>query len=263
MAAAFSPAVFSSAAILSAWLACRRLRQCHAGCQAATQQKAHQPSQQPVPAQYPGDSHLRARLPQRKHCFIQPICPITFVGNQSQLVCICRQSRPAAQKYGSAGEHAAPREPAAFVQFSLLYNILFRPPIPSARTLRYSLEMSEELLHTRWSDIPATQLNPLLTRQFVTGSQAMFARIELKKGCIVPRHQHPNEQISYLTQGALRFLIGEEGAMSLKRSSARAISWSFPAMFPTPPRLSKTPINFDIFAPPRQDWITGDDAYLR
>ncbi len=73
--------------------------------------------------------------------------------------------------------------------------------------------MSEELLHTRWSDIPATQLNPLLTRQFVHGSQSMFARIVLKKGCIVPRHQHPNEQISYLHQQerALRFLIGDEG----------------------------------------------------
>jgi quercetin dioxygenase-like cupin family protein len=122
--------------------------------------------------------------------------------------------------------------------------------------------MSEELLHTRWSDIPATQLNPLLTRQFVHGSQAMFARIELKKGCIVPRHQHANEQISYLTQGALRFLIGDEGNAIEKIVRAGDIL-ILPGNVPHSAEALEDTINFDIFAPPRQDWISGDDAYLR
>jgi quercetin dioxygenase-like cupin family protein len=152
--------------------------------------------------------------------------------------------------------------PTAFVQLPLLYNIPGSKTDAAEFALRYSLKMPEELVHTRWSDIPATQLNALLTRQFVTGSQSMFARIELKKGCVVPRHQHPNEQISYITQGALRFLLGEEGAVIEKIVRAEEIL-VIPGNVPHSAEALEDTIDFDIFAPPRQDWITGDDAYLR
>jgi quercetin dioxygenase-like cupin family protein len=122
--------------------------------------------------------------------------------------------------------------------------------------------MSDELLHTRWSDIPITQLNPLLTRQFVTGSQSMFARLELKKGCVVPRHQHPNEQISYITQGALRFVLGEEGA-TVEKIVREGEILVIPGNVPHSAAALEDTVDFDIFAPPRQDWLTGNDAYLR
>ena len=122
--------------------------------------------------------------------------------------------------------------------------------------------MSEELLHTRWSDIPATQLNPLLTRQFVTGSQAMFARIVLKKGCIVPRHQHPNEQIAYIEKGALLFVLGEEGS-TVEKIIREGEILVIPGNLPHSAEALEDTIDFDLFAPPRQDWISGDDAYLR
>lgn len=126
----------------------------------------------------------------------------------------------------------------------------------------YPFEMSEELLHTRWSDVPSTQLNPLLTRQYVTGSQSMFARLELKKGCIVPRHKHPNEQISYITQGALRFVLGEEGA-TVEKIIHEGEILVIPGNVPHSAEALEDTVDFDIFAPPRQDWLTSDDAYLR
>ena len=64
--------------------------------------------------------------------------------------------------------------------------------------------MSKATLYS-WDSIENEQLNPLLSRKFVTGDQSMFARVVLAKGCIVPRHSHPNEQITFITQGALRF----------------------------------------------------------
>jgi quercetin dioxygenase-like cupin family protein len=134
--------------------------------------------------------------------------------------------------------------------------------MPPTSWLRYSLRMAEELLHTRWTDVPSAQLNPLLTRQFVTGSQSMFARIELKKGCLIPRHQHPNEQISYITAGALRFLLGEEGAIVEKILREGEIL-IIPGNLPHSAEALEDTIDFDIFAPPRQDWIANDDAYLR
>jgi quercetin dioxygenase-like cupin family protein len=122
--------------------------------------------------------------------------------------------------------------------------------------------MAEEVLHTRWSDIPATQLNPLLTRQYVTGEQAMFARIVLRKGAIVPRHQHPNEQISYIEQGALRFVLGEDGSTVEKIVRAGEIL-VIPGNLAHSAEALEDTIDLDIFAPPREDWITGNDAYLR
>jgi quercetin dioxygenase-like cupin family protein len=122
--------------------------------------------------------------------------------------------------------------------------------------------MSTEALHTRWSDIAPEQLNPFLTRQFVTGEQAMIARITLKKGCFVPRHQHPNEQIAYIAEGALRFLLGDEGA-TVEKIIRTGDILVIPPNLPHSAEALEDTINFDIFAPPRQDWISGDDSYLR
>jgi quercetin dioxygenase-like cupin family protein len=122
--------------------------------------------------------------------------------------------------------------------------------------------MPETFTHTRWADIPPEPMNPLLNRQFVTGSSAMLARIELKKGCFVPRHSHHNEQIAFVESGSMRFLLGEEGheQEAIIRAGEVLV---IPAHLPHSAEALEDTIDFDIFAPPRHDWITGDDAYLR
>ncbi len=115
---------------------------------------------------------------------------------------------------------------------------------------------------TRWSDIPPESLNPLLTRQFVTGAQAMLARIDLKKGAVVPRHSHANEQISWITEGALRFTLGEPGAERQQVVRAGEVL-VIPGGLPHAAEALEDTVDFDIFAPPREDWIRRDDAYLR
>lgn len=122
--------------------------------------------------------------------------------------------------------------------------------------------MKQTPQHVAWKDVPSEALNPLLTRQFVYGEQAMISRIQLKKGCLVPRHSHANEQIAYLVHGALRFSLGEEGSVNdvvLRAGEVLVI----PGHIPHSAEALEDSLNFDIFAPPRQDWITGDDAYLR
>jgi quercetin dioxygenase-like cupin family protein len=122
--------------------------------------------------------------------------------------------------------------------------------------------MSTLTTHTRWTDIPAEALNPNLTRQFVSGSQSMIARICLKKGAIVPRHSHPNEQIAYILEGALLFLLGDES--DPQRALVRAGDiLVIPANLPHSAEALEDTVDIDIFAPPRQDWLDGTDAYLR
>ncbi len=68
-------------------------------------------------------------------------------------------------------------------------------------------QASSKLQHIRLQDMPVEHLNPLMDRQFVAGERTMLARIILRKGSIVPQHSHDNEQITYVLEGALKFVI--------------------------------------------------------
>ena len=67
------------------------------------------------------------------------------------------------------------------------------------------------LKHFRWDDVERDQVNPLFERQLVVGEKVMLSRILLRKGALVPLHHHENEQLSYILEGALRFLVGPNG----------------------------------------------------
>jgi quercetin dioxygenase-like cupin family protein len=116
--------------------------------------------------------------------------------------------------------------------------------------------------HSSWSSQPVEKLNESLTRQFVHGTQAMFARLELKKGFLVPRHSHPNEQITYIESGALLFRLGSEDSPQeqLVRAGETLV---IPGGLPHSAEAMEDTVDFDVFAPPRQDWIARDDSYLR
>ena len=117
--------------------------------------------------------------------------------------------------------------------------------------------MATSKLH-RWADIEPEQLNPLTTRQYVVGTNTMLARLELKKGAFVPMHQHFHEQISQVVEGALKFLIDEKEVV-VRAGEILCI----PPHIPHEVLALEDSVALDIFNPPRQDWIDGDDAYLR
>lgn len=112
--------------------------------------------------------------------------------------------------------------------------------------------------HHVWTKVELETLNPLLQRQFVTGTNVMLARILLKKGCVVPRHSHHNEQLSYVVEGALRFTI------RAKNTVVRAGEvLTIPPNVPHSAKALNDTVTLDIFTPPRMDWINKEDAYLR
>ena len=117
--------------------------------------------------------------------------------------------------------------------------------------------MEASKLH-RWTDITPDQMNPLTTRQYIVGTNTMLARLVLKKGAHVPLHSHHNEQITYILEGALRFLI-EGKEMTVHGGEVLCI----PPHVPHEAFALEDTVDLDIFNPPRQDWIDRDDAYLR
>ncbi len=119
-------------------------------------------------------------------------------------------------------------------------------------------QASSKLQHIRLQEMPVEHLNPLIDRQFVAGERSMLARIILRKGSIVPQHSHDNEQITYVLEGALKFVI--EGKELIVRSGEILV---IPSNLPHSAEALEDTVDLDIFCPPRADWISGTDAYLR
>lgn len=115
-----------------------------------------------------------------------------------------------------------------------------------------------ELRHTPWSSVPVEELNPLLGRHFVVGQNVMLARVLLKKGCIVPEHSHPNEQITFIAEGALKFWIDGK---TIVVGAGEVLT--IPPNMPHKAEALEDTVDFDVFNPPRADWMTGTDVYLR
>ena len=118
--------------------------------------------------------------------------------------------------------------------------------------------MSEVATLFRWDDVPEEQMNELLSRRLVTGERAMLAQVYLKKGCIVPRHSHENEQFSYILQGTLKFILGQE---TILVSAGEVLH--IPSNVPHEAHALEDTLDFDVFCPPRQDWLDKTDQYLR
>ncbi|HEV2341493.1 MAG TPA: cupin domain-containing protein [Candidatus Acidoferrales bacterium] len=111
---------------------------------------------------------------------------------------------------------------------------------------------------TSWEKIETEKLSDKISRQMIFGEKAMLARIVLKRGAIVPRHSHVNEQITWIVSGALK-LIFDDGEKVLRNGQMLLI----PANLPHAAEAMEDTVDIDIFAPPREDWIHKTDAYLR
>ncbi len=115
--------------------------------------------------------------------------------------------------------------------------------------------------HYRWDDMPKEKLNDRLDRRLVTGERMMLAHVYLKQGCLVPRHAHENEQITYVLEGALHFWLGEDEKEEVVVHAGEVLT--IPSNLPHKALALEDTLDVDIFCPPRQDWLAGTDAYLR
>ncbi len=113
----------------------------------------------------------------------------------------------------------------------------------------------------RWEDMPREKLNDLLERRLVTGERTMLAHVYLKKGCVVPKHSHENEQLTYVLEGALHFWLGEDQKEEVVVRAGEVLV--IPSNLPHKALALEDTLDVDIFTPPRQDWLDGTDAYLR
>ena len=123
------------------------------------------------------------------------------------------------------------------------------------------MEVERKARLHRWESMPKEQVSATIGRRMITGDRMMIAHIYLKKGCVVPRHAHENEQITYVLEGALRFHLGATGAQEVTVRSGEVLT--IPPNLPHTAEALEDTLDVDIFDPPRQDWLDGKDQYLR
>jgi len=113
----------------------------------------------------------------------------------------------------------------------------------------------------RWEEMPKEVLSDTLARRLITGERIMLTHVYLKKGSIVPRHSHENEQITYILEGGLRFWIGEDESQVIDVMAGEVLH--IPSLVQHKAEALEETLDVDVFSPPREDWLNKTDDYLR
>jgi quercetin dioxygenase-like cupin family protein len=106
--------------------------------------------------------------------------------------------------------------------------------------------------------IPEEKVTDQITRRIVTGEKEMLVFWKIKAGAHAAAHSHRHEQIFWVLTGRMEFRLGSEkricgpGDMGVIPPNTEHEAW-----FPEDTEV------IDIFSPPREDFYTGQDTYLR
>jgi quercetin dioxygenase-like cupin family protein len=106
--------------------------------------------------------------------------------------------------------------------------------------------------------VPEEKVTDKISRRIVTGEREMMVFWKMKAGAHGAAHSHPNEQIFWMLSGKMEFRLGNErktcgpGDVGIIPAGVEHEAW-----FPVDTEV------IDIFSPPREDFYTGQDTYLR
>jgi quercetin dioxygenase-like cupin family protein len=102
----------------------------------------------------------------------------------------------------------------------------------------------------RWDEIALEKVTEMLSRKIIAGDRQMLVQSYLKRGCLVPRHAHPSEQMTYVLQGALRVLVGAE-EVTVREGEVLHV----PSGMPHQAEALEDTFELDVFSPVREAWL--------
>src|SRR5260370_7533786 len=98
--------------------------------------------------------------------------------------------------------------------------------------------------------MPKEVLKPGLGRRLISTDRMMLAHVYLEQGCIVPKHSHENEQLTYILEGLLRFSLGDDEAEVVDVAAGEVLH--IPSHLPHNAEALETTLALALFCPPRQ-----------
>jgi quercetin dioxygenase-like cupin family protein len=114
--------------------------------------------------------------------------------------------------------------------------------------LRSALMTSAARLN-RWDEIALEKITEMVSRKVIPGSRVTLAHVYLKRGALVPMHQHESEQMTYVLQGVLHVLVGDV-EFTVREGEVLHI----PADVPHQAEALDDTLELDVFCPSRADW---------
>jgi quercetin dioxygenase-like cupin family protein len=108
-----------------------------------------------------------------------------------------------------------------------------------------------------FNSVKIEKISDTISRQYVMGAQSMLVKWTLKKGAIIPMHFHVNEQMTWITEGAVEVL--SQGKTFVIKAGGILI---IPANVPHEFHALEDTIDIDVFTPVRQDWLDVSANYL-
>lgn len=107
----------------------------------------------------------------------------------------------------------------------------------------------------RWADLPQTEMTPKIKRRLVSGEKVMVVELTFAKGAVVSEHTHPHEQMTHIVSGRLEFDV--QGRKQVAGSGEIVY---VPSGVPHAAVALEDTVTLDIFSPPREDFLTGNQA---
>jgi len=109
--------------------------------------------------------------------------------------------------------------------------------------------MTAARLH-RWDEIALEKITEMMSQKIIAGEREMLAQIYLKRGALVPIHTHDSEQMTYVLQGSLRFVVAGEEVI-VREGEVLHI----PSSTPHQAEALEDTFELDVFSPVRGDWL--------
>ena len=128
-------------------------------------------------------------------------------------------------------------------------------------TYRGAMEAKERVRKFVWDEMEREAVTDGIERRIITGDRMMLTHVYLKRGAVVPRHSHDNEQLTYILEGALRFWLGDDGSEVVDVRAGEVLH--IPSNVPHRAEALEDTLDVDVFSPPRQDWLDKTDDYFR
>ena len=113
-----------------------------------------------------------------------------------------------------------------------------------------------------WDEMQTEELSPVIHRKMLWGERVMLSHVILKKGSelCLPIPTITSSSATSIS-GRMRFWVGEDERERIFIEAGEVLH--LPSNIPHGAETLEDTVSLDVFSPPRQDWIDGDDAYLR
>jgi quercetin dioxygenase-like cupin family protein len=107
----------------------------------------------------------------------------------------------------------------------------------------------------RWDEISLQKITEMMSQKIVAGEREMLAQTYVKRGALIPLHSHESEQMTYILQGAMRFVVAGEEITVREGEVLHIAPWT-----PHQAEALDDTFELDVFSPIRPDWVDMPDV---